>query len=125
VDLSTVIANWQTKLLQLDRRNSLLYFKEKSSISFKGETVDGLTDRLQQTRKGLAFPYPEHRRGTKDPNPFDAQPEEPVVVITPGDVETEEALLPLQRLLSALHRRDREWEEEPGLMTRATDLPPS
>ena len=115
MDLSSIIGNWQTKLLQLDRRNSLLYFKERSSVSFKNETADTLMDRLQRTRKGLAFPYAERRRASKNQNLFEEQHEEATEVITPGDVETDEPPFPLQRLLGALHRKDREWEEEQGI----------
>jgi very-short-patch-repair endonuclease len=114
VDLSNVIGNWQTKLLQLDRRNSLLYFKERSSVSFKDETVDSLMGRLQ--RKGLEFTYAEHRRSRKNPNLFEGLgEEEPTEVVTPGDVETEQAPFPLQSLLRSLHRKDRVWEEEQGI----------
>jgi very-short-patch-repair endonuclease len=115
-DLSSVIAGWQTKLLQLDRRNSLLYFRGKqSSVSITGAPPDGLFERLQRTRLGLAFPYTERRRPAQGQNPFAESPGEIDEVVVPGDLETDVPPLPLQRRLLGLYRKDREWEEEQGI----------
>jgi hypothetical protein len=115
VDLSSVIAGWQTKLLQLDRRNSLLYFRGKrSSVTITGAQVDGLFERLQHAKRGLSFPYAERRRGAQQ-DPFSEQPDDVHEVVVPGDLETDEPPLPLQRRLNGLHRKEREWEEEQGI----------
>src|SRR5690349_3511296 len=104
-DLRDVVANWQTKLLQLDRRNSLLYFRGNSSaVRITGTGPDELLERLQRSRTGLKFAYAEQRRGAKGLEETDPK-------VIPGDLETDLAPLPLQRRLLNLQRRDREWEE--------------
>lgn len=113
VDISSVIEGWQTKLLQLDRRNSLLYFRgQRSSVGIIETSPDGLLDRLQRSRNGLAFPYAEQRRSAKGVVEGKKETEDHVV---PGDIETDIAPLPLQRRLLNLHRQDREWVEEQGI----------
>lgn len=113
VDISKVIASWQTKLLQLDRRNSLLYFRgQRSSVGIVGTGPDELLERLQRSRAGLAFPYAEQRRravGLFEPG------EDNRIHVVPGDLESDVAPVPLQRRLLNLHRQEREWQEEQGV----------
>src|SRR4051794_29034847 len=113
VDISNVIASWQTKLLQLDRRNSLLYFRsQRSSVGIAGMSPDELLERLQRSRSGLKLPYAEPRRRVGSPS----EPErEEGAHVVPGDLDTDIAPLALQRRLLNLHRQDREWEEEQGV----------
>lgn len=112
-NLRDVIASWQTKLLQLDRRNSLLYFRgDSSSVRVTGMSPDELLERLQRSRIGLKFTYAEQRRRARGLEEPDQKIGERVI---PGDLETDLAPLPLQRRLLNLHRRDREWEEEQGV----------
>jgi very-short-patch-repair endonuclease len=112
-NFSNVFAGWQTKLLQLDRRNSLLYFRaNRSSVSIAGTSPDSLLDLLQRSRHGLKFPFAEQRRRTASQIEADGGHDDLVV---PGDLKTEVPLVPLQRLLLNLHRRNREWEEEQGV----------
>src|SRR4051794_20719525 len=113
MDISNVIAGWQTKLLQLDRRNSLLYFRgQRSSVGIVETSPDELLDRLQRSRNGLAFPYAEQRRPAKAMTAGEKGSENYTV---PGDIETDIAPIPLQRRLLNLHRQDREWAEEQGI----------
>ncbi|MCY4371013.1 MAG: DUF4011 domain-containing protein [bacterium] len=114
--ISQRIAEWQTRLLQLNRRNNLLYFKPgRSAVGITGMTLDALGKRLRRSRTGLRFPYVMRRkrkRGfstTNDPN----VDEEPRVI--QGDLTTDCGPADLQRRLRNLQRRDREWEEEQGL----------
>ncbi len=66
VNIGDVIAGWQTKLLQLDRRKSLLYFRGKrSSVAITAKSPDDLFQRLQRARSGLAFLYAERRRSSQ------------------------------------------------------------
>ena len=111
------IGEWQTRLLQLNRRNTLLYFKPgRSTVGIMGLGPDELYGRLRRSRRGLEFPYapPPRRRGRFAQ---DAEPEEePAVPATSrGDLETDCEVVDLQRRLRNLRRRDREWEEEQGL----------
>jgi very-short-patch-repair endonuclease/DNA polymerase III delta prime subunit len=113
VDISNIIANWQTKLLQLDRRNSLLYFRgQRSSVGILETSPDLLLDRLQRSRTGLKFPYAEARRRAASLSEPAREDEDHIV---PGDLETDTAPVALQRRLLNLHRQDREWEEEQGV----------
>ena len=110
------IAEWQTRLLQLNRRNNLLYFKPgRSAVGITDITPDALGKQLRKSKTGLRFPnlVPRIRkRGfatSNDPNPD----EEPPVI--QGDINTDCGPADLQRRLRNLQRRDREWEEEQGL----------
>ena len=111
------IGEWQTRLLQLDRRNNLLYFKPgRSTVGITGVAADELVARLRRGRRGLRFPYtperPVRRRGFAVEE-ADSEPAEPAV--SAGDIETDCEVGDLQRRLRNLRRRDREWEEEQGL----------
>ncbi len=115
--ISRRIGEWANRLLQLDRRNNLLYFKPgRSAVGITSITPDELDERLRRSRRGLEFPYvpptQSRRRG------FAAQEDtghtdDPVV--HPGDMSTNCEPADLQRRLRNLQRRDREWEEEQGL----------
>ena len=111
------IGEWAKRLLQLDRRNNLLYFKPgRSAIGITSMTPDELDERLRRSRRGLEFPYAPtgqtRRRGfatQEDTNHTDD------AVVYPGDMTTDCEPTDLQRRLRNLERKDREWEEEQGL----------
>ncbi|MDE2893754.1 MAG: DUF3320 domain-containing protein [Chloroflexota bacterium] len=121
--IASRIAEWQTRLLQLDRRNNLLYFKPgRSTVGIVDLSPDELDRRLQRARKGLAFTYAEstraRRRGisqVSDDSDGDAPLEDQGPRVVEGDLRTDCEPLELQRRLRNLHRRDREWEEEQGI----------
>ena len=55
-----VITEWQRHLLQMDRRNNLLYFKTgKTSVHIIEQTPTTIMKALQSSRKGLTFDYAE------------------------------------------------------------------
>lgn len=118
MDISKVIAGWQRKLLQLDRRNSLLYFRSAQSqaksgaVGIVGTSPDALLERLQRTRIGLSFPYAEQRKRTPGLSKDERAETD---LIRPGDLETDCAPVPLQSRLLNLHRKEREWKEEQGV----------
>ena len=111
------IREWANRLLQLDRRNNLLYFKPgRSAVGIISITPDELDERLRRSRRGLKFPYvlpvQSRRRGFaahEDTNQTDGPD------VYPGDMTTDCEPADLQRRLRNLQRRDREWEEEQGL----------
>ena len=111
------IGEWATRLLQLDRRNNLLYFKPgRSAVGITSIAPTQLDERLRRSRRGLEFPYAppaqSRRRGfatQDDPDHTDAR------TVRPGDMTTDCEPTDLQRRLRNLQRRDREWEEEQGL----------
>ncbi len=111
------IGEWAKRLLQLDRRNNLLYFKPgRSVVGITGVLPDQLAGRLLKSRRGLKFPYtppaPSRRRGfapQDDPDHTDIPP------VQPGDITTDCEPGDLQRRLRNLQSKAREWEEEQGL----------
>jgi very-short-patch-repair endonuclease/DNA polymerase III delta prime subunit len=117
------IGEWQKRLLQLDQRNTLLYFKPgRTAVGIVGVAPDNLDRRLQRSRKGLSFPYAERRRSPRggveqvpggDDEGATAADDGPRII--EGELRTDCDPLDLQRRLRNLHRRDREWEEEQGL----------
>jgi hypothetical protein len=115
------VRQWQTRLLQLDRRNALLYFaKGKRSVPIRGIEPHTLLEQLAASRSGLAFAYAERvRAGNGEvfdvPPAADDEALEPQVRVRPGDLDTDLAPLDLQKRLGALSKRNREWQEEQGL----------
>lgn len=111
------IRQWQAGLLQLDRRNTLLYFpKGKRGVSIRDVEPDPLLRQLIATRKGLSFDYVERVKpatGTL----FEWPPPESdqSVRVRPGQLKTDLSALELQKRLTALSKRAREWQEEQGL----------
>ena len=117
------LGDWQTRLLQMDRRNNLLYFRPgRGSVGLIDTTPDQLDRRLESSRKGLTFPYAEPKRSRRrgfaaaidNPNNDDTDTGEAPAFIE-GDLRTDCEPVDLQRRLRNLQRRDREWEEEQGL----------
>jgi hypothetical protein len=115
------VRQWQTRLLQLDRRNALLYFaKGKRGVLIRGIEPHALLEQLAASRAGLAFAYAERvRAGNGEifevPSAADDGAPESQVRVRPGDLDTDLAPLELQKRLSALSKRNREWQEEQGL----------
>src|SRR5688572_1099796 len=89
------IASWQSRLLQLDQRNRLLYFKLDSTAAVQ-VLVDDITaflTRLEGSRRGLAFdfqPAASRQRsgwfGGAAQEPTQPPPSDPPV--QPGDLTT-------------------------------------
>ena len=117
------VAEWQRRLLQLDRRNSLLYFRPgRNSVHIVDQTPDGIMEALLSSRRGLTFDYaePRSRRPSADRFPVPGvddsendETSEPYVI--PGDLSGDCPPVELQRRLGNLRRRAREWQEEQGL----------
>lgn len=122
------ISQWQTRLLQLDRRNAALYFPAgKRGVEITNVEFDTFLDRVDASRHGLAFTYAERIRppdrelfeldgesgGTELPN-ADVD-REPTLRVDPGDIDTDLPPLELQKRLAAMRKRNREWQEEQGI----------
>ena len=112
------IRDWQNRLLQLDRRNNLLYYRpRKTTVGIVGIAPDELLERLEQSKRGLEFPYVPavpSRQGFASQRPEEASPRA-TAEIRPGDLATDCEPLDLQRRLRQLRQREREWHEEQGL----------
>ena len=111
--IAATIAEWQKHLLQLDRRNGLLYFKARSAVRLIVSDVDEFVVSLESSRRGLSFLYAERRDFASSEGDEDI--DQPRVHEVPGDLEADLAPLDLQRRLRRLRQRDREYEEEQGL----------
>lgn len=114
------IRDWSQRLLQLDRRNQLLYFKPgRSAVTVSAADPDAFLDRLLRSGKGLQFDFvPPRRSGRRfsfgpasDPPESEGRSEQAIA----GDIETDCPAPDLQRRLRNLQRRDREWEQEQGI----------
>lgn len=101
-EIAATIGRWQEKLLQLDRRNRLLYFREGRAAVPLPETspdeVAGWLDSDPKKRWRFIELEVGARSGGRDR------------AIRTG-LEPKE----LRRRLTGLRRREREWEEEQGL----------
>lgn len=120
--VQATIAEWQNRLLQLDRRNNLLYFKQgaRSSVRILTDDVDDFVVTLSESKAGLDFDYGEPRSKKRvDPFAVDEELEpdadEPGPLIIEGDIRADCPPLDLQKRLRALRRKDREWQEEQGV----------
>ena len=99
------VAEWQTRLLQLNKRNNLLNFKPKRAVRILNRAGDAFARELSSSRTGLRFDYVEPKRGAEPP-------EEPDIR---GDIDVDLPLVKLQQRLGTLRKRDKEFEEEQGL----------
>ena len=118
-DVSKVIARWQQSLLDLTRRNRLLFFKPgKTFVRLIDVEPDELVERLSSP-SGLSFDYAERRTRRPDllsdslSRPLDD--DESNVSIVKGDLSVDCAPLELQRRLKRLQKRDIEWDQEQGI----------
>ena len=115
------VRQWQTRLLQLDRRNGLLYYKAgKRGVSLRGRAPQDLFSALISSRSGMAFTYAERVRPPRDlwedlDAGTNATARERDVRVVPGDLDTDLPPLELQKRLGGLHKRMREWQEEQGI----------
>ena len=116
----STVGDWQERLLQLDRRNPLLYLNTESKAIVPispdspvlhrgrvgGASVSGsIVDLLGRAGgKGVSFDYAERVKGSS-----------PDAELRPGDLQSDCESLELQRRLGRLRRKQREWQEEQGL----------
>ena len=112
------IEGWRSRLLQLDRRNRLLYCRRgKGSVSIIDIAPDVLASRLLRGRTGLRFDQvlPPSRGARNAFESESAQDSEASPRVLPGELTTSCEPAELGRRLRSLQRRDRTWEEEQGL----------
>lgn len=104
--LNGTIESWQSRLLQLDRRNNLLYFNEnsKTAVRLKANDLDALYRSVAESgSKGLQFSFCKTILNNEKS------------AVMPGQLDALNCTVEeLQKRLSVLRRRDREWEEEQG-----------
>ncbi len=107
------VIEWQERLLQLDRRNRLLYLNlgGKYPLLLEGETANHIVDLLERKGpEGASFPFVEklHDTDEEEAGPLSGR-------VSRGDLRSDCPLPELQRRLGYLRSRQREWEEEQGL----------
>lgn len=100
--IAATIGRWQEKLLQLDRRNRLLYFREGRAAVPLPKTAPGQVAEWLDSDAKKRWRFVE-----LDENARSGRRDRAVVT----ELEPKE----LRRRLTGLRRREREWEEEQGL----------
>ncbi len=114
------VGDWQERLLQLDRRNRLLYLNtesksivaigpdspalHKSRVGDGASVSDSIAALLDKDGgRGASFDYAERVKGSAQ------------TLFTRGDLQSDCEPIELQRRLGRLRKRQREWQEEQGL----------
>ena len=129
--IDDAVENWQRQLLQLNRRNNLLYFKGNPNpaddqsrrrttlrcIPLVDFSPDEIDEYLQGTRKGRTFDYAARRtRDAEAQQSSDSSGEvSDDVEVVSGNLKTDVDPLALQRVLLRFFRKEREWLEEQGI----------
>ena len=119
-DLTEVIARWQQRLLDLTKRNRLLYFKPgKTAVRITSHTPNELSEQLLAHPSGLSFDYAERRQSQEplfpDPSSEQVEVPDPEPDLTAVDLGTDCEVFDLHRRLKLLKRKDNEWEQEQGI----------
>lgn len=127
--VDAAVASWQSKLLQLDRRNNLLYFKgnpEQTTPSGRSRSTRCVpitnldpneVDEFLNRRQKATFDMINTRQNPAEfdsqltPNGSDQDDEN----IISGRLKTDIEPRTLQGVLQRFLRKDREWEEEQGI----------
>lgn len=111
------IDQWKKHLLDLTRRNQLLYFKPRrtSTVQIIRPGQIEIFSSLVENEQRLSFPKPRgmHRRsGEQDSMHQSPEVEQDVIQ---GDLETASTVLELQSQLYRLRRDWKMWQEEQGI----------
>ena len=97
------VNDWQHRLLQLDRRNNLLFFKpDRSAVRIVEHSPDSIRDTITSTRAGLTFDYSETRskRRRRRFEPLEVGADSDIdAYILPGDHHGDHTPVDLQRRL--------------------------
>jgi very-short-patch-repair endonuclease len=111
---------WKKHLLDLTRRNRLLFFtpSRTSTIQITSPSPDEVFQRLVINERTLTFPIPKRERqlvleGIVTAETKNAQKED----FKPGDLETSSPAPELQNKLYRLRREWKTWQEEQGVHT--------
>ena len=93
-DLAEVIARWQQRLLDLTKRNRLLYFRSgRSAVRLTSHTPDQISEELLSQASGLSFDYAERRQTRKpifvDPRRWCMNQNSPAPILTRGVLPTD------------------------------------
>ncbi len=113
------VEQWKKQLLDLTRRNKLLYLTEskaKRLVEITSPDVGFLLDTIVNGGHSLSFPMPAHRQLALDTASQVENPEQEMAVRR-GGIET---TLPVAELSRALYRLRRDWltwQEEQGIHT--------
>src|SRR5437867_13181750 len=113
------LEQWKKQLLDLTRRNRLLYLtdeKAKRMVEITSPDVGYLVDSLANRDRSLSFPMPANRQLALDSSAqADGLLQE--MVVRRGDIETNLTVADLNRALYRLRRDWLTWQEEQGIHT--------
>lgn len=113
------LEEWKRRLLDLGRRNPLLYFNQprRTAVQITSPQINQLFDALLDGRKKLRFPEPTQASLLDLLAEEDEEKPAPRVRARPGDLETPLDVEDLQRKLNRLRTRARDSIEEQGINT--------
>ena len=127
-DLAEVIARWQQRLLDLTKRNRLLYFRSgRSAVRLTSHTPDQISEELLSQASGLSFDYAE-RRQTRKPIFVDPLSDEVKVAdlepdAVKGALDTDCEVRGGPRISDRLLRWDPDQREGVWNVPKETELP--
>ena len=117
--IAAVVSGWQNRLLQLDRRNSLLNFRPgRSAVRVMHWEPDDIFTSLLNASEGLRFDYEEPVIGRRENQPEDSggpDGDEVDSLFISGQLIGDCPVPELQRRLRNLMRRANEFRDEQGL----------
>ena len=117
--VADVLAGWQDRLLQLDRRNRLLNFRPgTTAVKIVDWFPDEIFGSLSGNTAGLRFDYAEplirHSGDQMEESGMETEVEDSPLFV-PGDLSSNCSPVELQRRLRNMRRRTNEFREEQGL----------
>lgn len=117
-EVSASIDQWKKKLLDLTRRNRLLYMTKKTSEKLVGITSPTIGATIDYLNKGRSLEFPMALEGQStlsgDQPASDQEVDHP---FQRGDLETSTPITELERRLYKLRREWLTWQEEQGIHT--------
>ncbi len=121
--VSKKVEQWKKRLLDLTRRNKLLYFSPtKSAVKLSSPSISEIVERIVNEGKQLSFPMPRREPQlllieVEETPEREREAESDAVDFKPGDIETNVPVRELQSRLYRLRREWKTWQEEQGVHT--------
>lgn len=116
--IDTKIESWEKKLLDMGKRNRLLYFKEtkRSNINILTPGIEDLYRVIVSEEKTLSFSYPVETDFIES-NIFEENEEKriPNIRVIEGDLTTNQTITEQQRTLKSLRNKAKTAIEEQGI----------
>ncbi len=123
--INRTLEKLQARLLQLDRRNNLLYFKPgKSTVRITGVAPDELVKRLHRARRGLRFQHAP-QRSTRSSGFAPSRPQLPLTAEETETAEPDGEFSEPVEVGDIRARRGLRFQHAPQRSTRSSGFAPS